>query len=233
MRVRQLEKFALLKRRAMHIAVVLVVYTLSQLGVAQIAPYAGAMGGLATLSGDAGSERAGGALSLSSYSPQNGGALDVFAGAHIHEYFSVEGDFIWNRNRLQLNSSSSDGSFYQEDRTSSQRAVIFSFLIYFRPRHSRIRPYLGTGVGVAHLSSTRDSLLAVGGMPDLPPERFSSTKPVLRSHVGIDFKLTRKLDFRYSFSETIGSNEISRNLSPHATRSLKNFQNLFGFVVRF
>ena len=220
-------------RRAMHIAVVLIVYTLSQLSVAQIATYAGAMGGLATLSGDAGSERAGGGLSLSSYAPKNGGALDVFVGAHLHDYFSIEGDFIWNRNQLQLNSSSSDGSFYQEDRNSSQEAGIVSLLVYFRPRHSRIRPYLGTGVGVAHLSSTRERLLAAGGMPQLPLERFSSTNPVLRSHVGIDFKLTRQLDFRYSFSEVIGSNEISQNLSPPAPRSLKNFQNLFGFVVRF
>jgi hypothetical protein len=51
-------------------------------------------------------------------------------------------------------------------------------------------------------------------------------------HVGIDLRLARKLDFRYSFSEMIEHNEISRQLSPPGTHKLMNFQNLFGFVVR-
>lgn len=204
------------------------------LSFASAASYAGAMGGIATLSADAGSVRVGQGLNLSSYAPANGGALDVFVGVHLHNYFSMQGDFIWNRNSLRLDSSSSStGSFYQEDRSSSQRAAIVSLLIYFRPRASRIRPYLGTGAGVAHLSSTSEGLVASAGAPSLPPTKFSSIGPVLRSHVGIDLTLARKLDFRYSFSETIGGNEISRHLSPPGSRRLANFQNLFGFVVRF
>ena len=212
---------------------VLFILTLAGLSVAQVVPYAGAMGGIATLSADAGSERVGQGLSLSSYAPKNGGALDVFIGAHLHNYFSVQGDFIWNTNSLRLNLSSSDGSFYQDDRNSSQKAAIVSLLVYFRPRNSRIRPYLSVGTGAAHLSSRRERLVAFGGTPLLPPSEFSSTGPVLRTHVGIDLKLTRKLDFRYSFSETLGSNEISKNLSPKGPRKLANFQNLFGFVFRF
>lgn len=201
---------------------------------AQVGTYAGVVGGIATLSADAGTERVGPGLDLSSYAPANGGAVDIFVGAHLHNYFSIQGDFIWNRNSLRLNSSSSStGSFYQEDRNSSQEAASFSVLIYFRPRKSRIRPYLGTGIGVAHLSSTRERLVASGGTPTLPPTEFSSTFPVLRAHVGIDLRLVRRLDFRYSFSETIGSNEISRSLSPQGPRNLANFQNLFGFVFRF
>jgi hypothetical protein len=196
-------------------------------------PYAGVLGGIATLSADAGSQRVGHALNLSSYAPANGGALDVFVGAQLHNYFSVQGDFIWNRNSLRLNSSSSSGDFYQEDRTSSQKAAIFSFLLYFRRQSSRIRPYLGVGTGVAHLSSASERLVASEGTPFLPPSNFSSTGPVLRTHVGIDLTLMRHLDFRYSFSETIGSNEISKNLSPPGSRGSANFQNLFGFVVRF
>jgi hypothetical protein len=42
-----------------------------------------------------------------------------------------------------------------------------------------------------------------------------------------------KLGFRYSFSETIGSNAISKNLSPPGSHGLANFQNLFGLVLRF
>ena len=201
---------------------------------ARVRPYAGAMGGIATLSADGGSESVGQGLNLSSYAPSNGGALDVFFGADLHNYFSLEGDFIWNRNSLRLNStSSSTGSFYQQDRSSSQEAGVISLLFYFRPRNSRIRPYLGVGTGVAHLSSTAVRLVAFGGTPSLPPQEFSSTGAVLRTHVGIDVVLTRKLDFRYSFSETLGDNEISKNLSPPGTRRLANFQNLFGFVVSF
>lgn len=102
-----------------------------------------------------------------------------------------------------------------------------------RQRDSWIRPYLALGIGVSHLTSSRTLLIASNGTPALPPKIFSSTGPVLRSHVGIDLKLKPKLYFRYSFSETIGHNEISKNLSPPGPRKLANFQNLFGFVVRF
>jgi hypothetical protein len=201
---------------------------------AQSRIYAGAIGGIATLSADAGSQKTAQGLSLSSYAPANGGALNVFAGVHLHNYFSVQANYIWNQNDLLLNSSSSgSGAFYQESRSSSQNSGILDFLIYFRRRSSRIRPYLGTGVGVIHLSSTREKLIASSGAPSLPPLTFTSTGPVFRSHVGIDLRLARKLDFRYSFSEMIGHNEISKHLAPPAPRRLANFQNLFGFVVRF
>ncbi len=201
---------------------------------AQTTTYVGAIGGIATLSADAGSRGTAQGLSLSSYAPANGGALNVFAGVHLHNYFSVQVNYIWNENDLVLNSSSSGtGAFYQESRSSSQNSGILDFLIYFRQRGSRIRPYLGTGVGVINLRSNQEHLNVSSGAPTLPPSTFSSTGPVFRSHVGIDFRLALKLDFRYSFSEMIGHNEISKHLSPPAPRGLANFQNLFGFVVRF
>lgn len=210
------------------------ILTCTKCSLGWVVPYVGAMGGIATLSADAGSERTVQGLNLSSYAPANGGALDLFAGVQLHDYFSVQGDFIWNRNSLRLNlSSSGTGAFYQEDRSSSQEAAIFSFLLYFRRRSSRIRPYLAVGTGVAHLSSENDRLIASGGAPSLPPTKFSTTGPVLRTHVGVDVKLMGKLGFRYSFSETIGSNAISKNLSPPGSRGLANFQNLFGLVLRF
>ena len=92
---------------------------------------------------------------------------------------------------------------------------------------------LGTGGGVIHLSSKEERLLAENGNPVLPPSRFSSNRPVFRSHVGIDLRIAQHVDFRYSFSEMIGQNEISKHLAPPAPRGLENFQNLFGFIVRF
>ena len=199
-----------------------------------VTPYASAIGGIATLSADAGSQATAQGLNLSAYSPANGGALNVFVGAHLHDYFSVQADYIWNQNDVVLSStSSSSGNFYQQSRTTSQRAVVLDLLVYFRRRESRIRPYLGTGGGVIHLSSDAVRLLNSGGTPVLPPPAFSSTRPVFRSHVGIDLRISRKLDFRYSFSEMIGKNDISKHLSPQAPRRLANFQNLFGFVIRF
>jgi outer membrane protein W len=201
---------------------------------AQITPYVGVIGGVATISADGGARSTGSGLSLSSYAPSNGGALNVFAGLPIHNYVSLQLDYIWNQNRLQLNSATSDSNaFYQEDRSSTQQAVIFDGLLYFRNRRSRIRPYLGTGVGAVHLSSTETRLVSAGGNPSLPPSQLTSTGPALRSHVGIDFRLASRLDFRYSFSDTIGRNPISKYLSPPGPRILENFQNLFGFVVRF
>lgn len=213
---------------------VVTVLAYAGIGEASVAPYAGVVGGIATLSADAGSQPSATGLALSDYSPQNGGALDVFAGAHFHDYLSAQANYIFNQNDLLLSSTSSGSiTFYQQRRTSSQHAFIADFLIYFRRRRSRIRPYLGTGTGFVHLSSRAGTLLRSGGTPFLPPATFSSTRPVLRSHVGIDIRLSRRLDFRYSFSETLSKNDISKHLSPPATRRLANFQNLFGFVVRF
>jgi Outer membrane protein beta-barrel domain len=201
---------------------------------AQTEPYVGVLGGIATLSGDAGSQATTGGLTLSSYAPANGGAIDLFAGIHLHDYFSVQANFIWTENSLRFNSASSaSATSYQQDRSSSQETGVFDALIYFRRRSSWVRPYLGTGVGVTHLTSHETRLVAVQGTPMLPPATFSYTGPVFRSHVGIDVRLTHKLDFRYSFSELIGHNEISKRLSPPGPSALKNFDNLFGFVVRF
>src|SRR5438874_3897148 len=167
---------------------------------ASVTPYAGAIGGIATLSGDAGSQSTSQGLTLSSYSPANGGALDIFLGAHLHDYFSVQVNYIWNRNDLVLNSSGSgSNTFYQQARSSSQHAGVMDFLVYFRKRSSWIRPYLGTGGGIIHLNSSAQHVTGSGGAPALPPSTFSSTRPVFRSHVGMDFRISRRINFRYSF----------------------------------
>lgn len=200
----------------------------------QVTPYVGVIGGISTLSADAASSMTPTGLRTSSYAPSNGGALNVFAGIHLHDYFSVQADYIWNRNDLRLDSAASESNtFYQQKRSSSQNAAVFDVLIYFRNRKSRFRPYLGTGGGILHLQSSATELVASGGSPSLPPQTFSATRPVFRSHVGIDFRVAERLDLRYSFSESLSKNDISKHLSPPATRRLANFQNLFGLVVRF
>jgi len=200
----------------------------------QIIPYAGALGGVATLSADARSLPTPLGLSVSQYKPENGPALNLVAGVHLNQYLSLQANYVWNRNDLTLSSSSSgSNSFYVEQRKSSGQAALFDLLVYFRRRDSRLRPYLSAGTGVVYFSSTHQRQVAIQGTPVLPPRRFSSTRPALRVAVGIDVTVTHRLALRYSFGETIRHNDVSSQLSPPGERALANFQNLLGFVVRF
>jgi hypothetical protein len=197
--------------------------------------FAGALYGVSALSADARSEITASTAAVSLYDPKHGPALNVFAGVDIAQYFSVQVNWMWNSNDLTLLSSFTTpqtGAFYQQHRDSRQHAVVLDGLIYFRRMDSAIRPYLGTGLSVLHFSSDEIAVSAAQGLPP-PSARIASTRIGLRSHVGIDFKLSRRLSFRYSFSETISGNPISPSLTPQGSRGLMNFQNLFGFVGRF
>ena len=197
--------------------------------------FAGALYGVSALSADARSEITGSTAAVSLYEPRNGPALNVFAGVHIAQYFSVQANWMWNSNDLTLTSSFTTpqtGAFYEQHRDSRQHAVVLDGLIYFRRVDSAIRPYLGTGLSVLHFSSDEITPASAQGLP-APSGRIASTHIGLRSHVGIDFRLSRRLAFRYSFSETISANPISPSLTPQGRRGLMNFQNLFGFVGRF
>ena len=182
--------------------------------------FAGALFGVSTLSADARSVTTPTDAAVSLYEPRNGAALNVFAGIHTAQYFSVQTNWMWNRNDLTLISLSTapqGGVFSEQHRNSRQHAFVLDGLVYFRRLDSRIRPYLGTGLSVLRFSS----------------EAIGSTRIGLRSHVGIDVTLSRELGFRYSFSETISGNPIGPSLTPPGQRGLMNFQNLFGFVSRF
>jgi hypothetical protein len=198
--------------------------------------YGGLQAGVSTLSGDAASVLTASAANFSSYNPQNGIALSAIFGRNISEYVSLQADYIYNRNRLTLASGAfSNGTLnsYQEVRSSSQQSVIGDVLVYFRPRQSRLRPYLSVGTGVVHFSSFQHRVDLIAGSPSLPPQRFSSNLIALHVPVGMDVKLRAGWMFRYSFSETLTKNPISDHLSPPGPHSLKNFQNLFGIIRRF
>jgi hypothetical protein len=197
--------------------------------------FAGGLVGLSILSGDARSVTDGSSAAMSLYEPTIGPALNVFAGVHLAQYFSIQANWIWNRNDLTLFSSfltPQGGGFYEQRRDSSQDAVVLDGLVYFRRLDSVIRPYLGTGISVIHFSS-RDVKSATEHGLGAPTGEIVSTRIGLRSHVGIDLRLSRRVSFRYSFSEMISGNPISPSLMPPGQRGLMNFQNLFGFVGRF
>jgi hypothetical protein len=84
-----------------------------------------------------------------------------------------------------------------------------------------------------HLNSAASAGEVRVGNPVLPPAEFSHSGPAFRVAVGVDVFLRGGFALRYSFSETIQSNPISKRLSPQGHRNLANFQNLFGLCWRF
>jgi len=198
--------------------------------------YAGVLGGVATLSGDARSLLGPNSSAFSSYDPANGGAVEVMVGRHFSDYFTLQADYIWNGNGLTLTSAffnSGTQQGFQETRNSSQQSLIGDALVYFRHRDSRLRPYLSVGTGLVHFASSQDRIEQVMGTPGLPAQHFTANMIALHVPVGIDLRLDKSWAFRYTFSETLSKNPISDRLSPPGQHNLKNFQNLFGFVRRF
>jgi hypothetical protein len=197
--------------------------------------YAGALVGVSALSADGRSTTSPSALAVSLYTPKNGPALNVFGGFHLKPYFSLQANYMWNRNDLALFSSfatEDSGGFYEQGRRSSQHAVVIDGLVYFRRVESSIRPYLGTGLSVLRFTSDIETQAVSSGL-DAPRHPIISTGIGLRSAVGVDINLSRRLSVRYSFSETISRNPISPSLMPPGERRLANFQNLVGLIARF
>jgi len=198
--------------------------------------YAGILGGVSSLSGDARSIVSSDSIAFSSYDPKNGGDVSVLFGKHFSDYFSGQVSYTWNENELSLNAGSSGSGVqqaYQQSRSSSQQSVLGNLLVYFRQRKSRLRPYLSAGTGFMHFASRQENLQQALGVPILPPQQFSANVIVLNVPVGIDVNLGKGWAFRYTFSETLSGNPISDRLSPPGLHTFKNFQNLFGFVRRF
>jgi hypothetical protein len=197
--------------------------------------YAGVLVGVSTLSADARAATQPTRAEVSLYKPENGPALNLFVGVHLGRYFTVQSNYVWNRNDLTLFSSvtsAEGGRFYEQPRTSTQHAGVVDALLYFRAIGSGIRPYLSTGVGLVRFESEATGNGVAGGLPS-PDGEIASTHLALRVAVGIDLAMGERWSVRYSFSETISGNPISARLTPPGERNLANFQNLFGIVRRF
>jgi outer membrane protein with beta-barrel domain len=197
--------------------------------------YVGGVAGMSTLQADGRSVATASEAAVSLYKPENGPALNLFAGLHLAQYLTVQANWMWNRNDIALLSSiatAQRGAFYEQQRQSRQHVAVFDGLVYFRRLDSRLRPYLGTGLALIWFTSDTIVSSSAHGL-EPPAGTIASTRIGLRSHVGIDVVMSRRLTFRYSFSETISGNPISPSLTPPGQRRLANFQNLFGIVGRF
>lgn len=198
--------------------------------------YAGALGGVSTLSADARSVIGPEGASFSLYKPENGAAATLFLGRHLTDYLSLQVDYGWNRSDLTLSASTTSRqgeTLYQEARDSSEQGFLGNLLLYFRNRHSWARPYLSVGTGIVRFHSREIGFSALVGAPTLPPQEFNSVAPAVRVAVGIDLTIHGRWAFRYAFSETIRGNPISAGLSPPGQRNLATFQNLFGIAKTF
>ena len=203
---------------------------------AQPIPFAGGAAGIATLSADGRAVIGRDDIVVSLYSPENGPAVNLFAGLHLTDYLSLQGNYVANTNRVTLTASAGSDRgflFFEQQRDTAQHAAIADLLLYFRERGQRVRPYLSAGAGLVRFTSELKDVTALRGGPTLPAGRSTSTAAVLRVAVGIDLAIREGWAFRYTFSEAIRSNPISAQLSPPGMRGLANFQNLFGVVKTF
>ena len=194
--------------------------------------FAGVVGGISTLSADGRSLITPTGADVSLYKPENGPALNLFLGAHVREYVTLQANYIWNRNHLALVSArDTDGgpSVYEQPRTASQNAIVGDVLVFFRNRRSLVRPYLSVGAGAVRLE-TKAEASARSRNAVLPPPESTATRATLRVAVVLDLALGRGWMARYTFSEGVSGNPVSAQLSPPGERNLANFQNLFGVV---
>jgi hypothetical protein len=198
--------------------------------------FAGGGGGISTLSADGQTRIDGASTGISLYKPENGLSAHGFVGRHVREYFSVQGSYTWNRNALSLTGSTvANGveATYQQDYKSQSHGVAAEAMAYFRPRGSRIRPYVAGGLGLMHMGATGGAVTVSKGNVRLPPGEFSATKAMWRTSVGVDFQLGRGYSFRYNFWESLSGNPISKQLTPPGERNLANFQSIFSVVRTF
>ena len=138
--------------------------------------------------------------------------MNIAVGYHFNDWVSAQAGYIWNRNLLTI-SQLAGTAFSQSENTRTQTAVAFDALLYFRPRASRYRPYLSSGLAVVSV--------------------LNEFKAGLHVAVGIDLPLRKGWGVRYSFSEMMSANPFAAALNPPAGGRLMNFQNLFGVVKTF
>ena len=173
---------------------------------------------------------------ISLYKPENGPVLHMFAGRDLTNYFSVQGSVTRNSNAFSVTGSRTaagvEATFQQDYRLRSLSGG-GEGMFYFRPRSSRFRPYLSGGVGFASLRATAGGVQIAKGAVQLPPAKFDAVKPYWRTAVGIDVAVGQGWMVRYSFSEALTGNPISKQLQPPGARALADFQSIFGFLKRF
>ena len=195
--------------------------------------FVGVMGGVSTLSADAVNQGSP-PQATSSYKPENGATVVGYIGKHFTDYFSLQVSYSWNRNALTLAGGNfANGTSYSVPFISNMYTYAFEGMAYFRKRDALLRPYLSAGPTLSHMWTSTNGPASVMGSGVQLPQKFHKVKIGLRVAVGIDWRISKRVSLRYSFSETIQQNPISESLMPQAQRRLANFQNLWGVHFHF
>ena len=92
--------------------------------------FVSALGGISTLSADAATRLDSTNTAVALYKPANGPALNAAAGIHLNDWFSLQANYVWNRNNLAITEVAGLSSFEQA-RRSSQHAGIADVLLFF------------------------------------------------------------------------------------------------------
>ena len=218
------------------LAAVILLTLLPRLSTAQESGYfVGVIGGSVQLSGDPTTIVTPAGFATSVYKPETGLAVNAFVGRHIREYVTLQANYTWNRNDVGFfaaRGTATESLFFEQPHSTSHHTFIADLLVYFRERSSRVRPYLSGGLGLLRLSAERQPGLIDGGLRP-PPAMFTTIDVTSRVAVGVDVPVGDGWSVRYSFSENLGPNPLSRQLEPQGTRGLMNFQNLVGVMREF
>jgi hypothetical protein len=145
------------------------------------------------------------------YQTANAPQIHFFAGAHLHDYLSLQGAYSRNRHGAILWRPPDP----RIDLRFTQHEAGADLMLYFRNRRSWARPYLSAGLGMARFRG------------------LDTTCAGLRVAAGLELLHSSGWGFRYAFLETISANPLGELLVPPGRKNLMTFQNQFGLVKYF
>jgi hypothetical protein len=126
---------------------------------------------------------------------KNGAAIGFWAGEDMYRYFSGEANYLYRTGDLKL--SGEPLSF-----GAHTHLITGDFLVHFRPREARIRPYISFGGGIAILQGTGQE----GLQRATDPVAFTATREVLpvgEAGIGVKIQLAKRLRLRVQVRDYI------------------------------
>jgi hypothetical protein len=135
----------------------------------------------------------------------NGGAIGVYAGEDMYRYWSGEANYLYRMSNLKL-----DGNGKSVEFGAHTHIITGDFLAHFRPRGSRVRPYIsfGGGIELVQGTGTESAAQPLGNLAALT--HTNEVKPVGEAGVGVKVQLTPHVRLRVQVRDFITSapNEV-------------------------
>lgn len=127
-----------------------------------------------------------------------GGALGVFGGEDMYNYISGEARYLYRYSDLRLSSAGTTVDF-----GGHTHLLTGNFLFHFRPRQSRVRPFIAAGGGISVLTGTgaESANQPLGSFAALT--NTHETLPTADIGVGVKFNLQKHLRLRLEIDDYI------------------------------